>query len=890
MTEYNGTISNLLQGVSQQARLERRPEQLESQVNSFSSVTKGLGNRPGTQVLTHGSTSEYPDDAAYYTYDRGDTLERYSIVVDSGSIKVTDLLTGIDRTVDLDGLGAYLTSSDPENDFRFYTIADTTFILNKSIEPTMSNPTDSSSIWQSIVYCKKASWGFDYKVISNGTVIGHCRTPATVTLGASTQDKMITLKTTDIIQSLWKGVTVGNAEWVIADATLITGITQANPGAITVTGHAFEDGDVVNIRNVVGMTELNDRVFTVTVIDANTIHVNEDTTGYTAYVSGGIVAEYNIPLKGIEEWASDNGVTASMFDDVIHLEDTTDWGIETEDANNGNDMLTFGQSIDHYSNLPRVCYDGYKVKVEGVDQTIYNDYYVAFSAENGSGIGYGVWKETAGFGVNTDFDPETMPHILTREADDSFLLQEVPWVARSAGDDNTNPAPSFVGTEISDIMTYQGRLVLVSEENVVASVTFDHYNLFAPTVTVESSSDPIDTASSDNQVTNLHHGLVFNSSLVLFSDRAQFLHGADVAFTTDNFGLSSKSRFKNIIDCRPVASATSVFFPFQSGQFTGIREMQIDSVTGNLISDDISAHVDHYIPGSAKQLESSTDYNILVIRPGDDQTSLYVFQWFNQEGKRKQAAWHKWEFSDTIQHIALVQDTLYIWKQIGSVVSVEYIDLADTDTESVAFPVRLDHQDSVLTTSDGDYWKVDATAWVTTRGIDRDDLRVVAGDDTGIEGSITEYYDHPTDANAFRIPKVALFPTGTPSVIVGSPIEAEGQITNPYVRSNDGIPKTKGRLRLGAIKFNCSDTGSLNIVIEKDNAPTYTKEFDARIIDNATFVLDTPPTLIDVEIKAAVRADANRCRVKYYSDSHLPFYISNIDWYGAYYETGRRTI
>ena len=223
-------------------------------------------------------------------------------------------------------------------------------------------------------------------------------------------------------------------------------------------------------------------------------------------------------------------------------------------------------------------------------------------------------------------------------------------------------------------------------------------------------------------------------------------------------------------------------------------------------------------------------------------------------------------------------------------VSVEFIDMADTDTTGVAFPVRLDHHGIVTATSDGDYWKIDATPWITTRSLSRDNLKVIAGDDTGIEGALAQYENHPTDANAFRVPKVAVFPTGTPDFIVGCPIEAEGQITNPYVRSNDGKPKTKGRLRLGSVKFNCQDTGVLHISIEKEDSDTYTKEFNARLIDNIDFVLDEPPTLLDAEIKVPVRSDANRCAIKFMSDSHLPFHISNVDWSGSYYETGRRTI
>lgn len=971
MTEYNGSISNLLQGVSQQARLERRPEQLETQENCFSSVTKGLGNRPGTQLLTSGSLTKYPTTAAYYTYDRGDTLERYSIVVQSSakisitgitqanpgvvtaaghgfsngdtpifdsvggmvevnghkaiiadvttdtfsiidtsgfatytyggtvntySIVVTDLLTGIDKTVNEDALltyylGAYLASSDPKADLRFHTIADTTFILNRSIEPTMSGATASSSIWQSIVYCKKASWGFTYRVISDGDIIAACKTPSSVTLGAGEQDKTITLRTTDIISSLWLGRSVGNAEYLTSYTDAIFSTNKADPCWVSISNHSFVVGDVVKITGVLGMTELNGNEYTVVGVFETNIRIDVDSTGFTLYESGGSCERVNGGLAGgVQDWATAQGVNAVSAEDVIFMSDSTaSWGIEAEDANNGNDLLTFGQTIAKYSDLPRLCFDGYKVKVTGIDETLYNDYYVTFNAENGSGIGYGVWEESAGFGVPLDLDPETMPHILTRESDGTFLFAEVPWVARGSGDEDTNPAPSFIGTEISDIMTYQGRLVLVSEENVCASVTFDHYNFFSNTVTTEAADDPIDTASSDNQVTNLHHGLVFNASLVLFSDRAQFVHPSDIAFTTTNFGLSSKTRYKNVVDCQPVASATSIFFPFQSGEFTSIREMQVESSTGNVISDSIAGHVDHYIPGVAEQLVSSTDYNILLVRPSDDVTALYIFQWFNQDDKRKQAAWHKWEFNDSIRHISLIQDKLYIWIEVGSVVSVEYIDLADTDTNGVAFPIRLDHQDEITATSDGDYWKVDATAWITTRGYSRDYIRVVAGDGTGIEGSLAEYEDHPTDADAYRVLKNPLLETGTPKFIVGHPIIAQGEITNPYVRTKDGDPKTKGKLRIAYATFNCSDTGALNIIVQKDNALTYTKEFDTRIIDG-DFELDSPQELIDVAIKAAVRSDANRCSIKFYSMNHLPFYITNVDWSGSYYETGRRTV
>ncbi|RPI54219.1 MAG: hypothetical protein EHM49_03435, partial [Deltaproteobacteria bacterium] len=67
----------------------------------------------------------------------------------------------------------------------------------------------------------------------------------------------------------------------------ITGITQANPGVVTCTGHGFETGDQVYIQSVAGMVEVNAATFTITAIDANSFSIGVNTTTYTPYTSAG---------------------------------------------------------------------------------------------------------------------------------------------------------------------------------------------------------------------------------------------------------------------------------------------------------------------------------------------------------------------------------------------------------------------------------------------------------------------------------------------------------------------------------------------------------------------------------------------------------------------------
>lgn len=73
----------------------------------------------------------------------------------------------------------------------------------------------------------------------------------------------------------------------------ITNVTQANPAQVTSPNHNLKTGSIITIQNVVGMTQLNGNTYTVTVVDANNFKLNVDSTGFTAYSSGGTWSSLN---------------------------------------------------------------------------------------------------------------------------------------------------------------------------------------------------------------------------------------------------------------------------------------------------------------------------------------------------------------------------------------------------------------------------------------------------------------------------------------------------------------------------------------------------------------------------------------------------------------------
>jgi len=77
----------------------------------------------------------------------------------------------------------------------------------------------------------------------------------------------------------------------VAAATM-NACTQASPGAITCTAaHGLLNGDTVRITGVVGMVELNGKVFQITKTSATAFTIGVDTSAFTAYGSAGTVTQ-----------------------------------------------------------------------------------------------------------------------------------------------------------------------------------------------------------------------------------------------------------------------------------------------------------------------------------------------------------------------------------------------------------------------------------------------------------------------------------------------------------------------------------------------------------------------------------------------------------------------
>lgn len=89
----------------------------------------------------------------------------------------------------------------------------------------------------------------------------------------------------------------------------ISGISQSNPAVVGEVNHNYVTGQQVFISAVTGMTEINNRLYTVTDIGPNNYILDGiDSTGYSAYTGNGI-SWFNsgLPIMGLKTFLSPSG-------------------------------------------------------------------------------------------------------------------------------------------------------------------------------------------------------------------------------------------------------------------------------------------------------------------------------------------------------------------------------------------------------------------------------------------------------------------------------------------------------------------------------------------------------------------------------------------------------
>ena len=174
----SSSIPNFVNGVSQQPFTLRLASQGELQENGFSTVSQGLKKRPGTKHMAKISDPPLSGVGAFVHIINRDEVERYMVAILKGDLKVFDM-AGNEKVVHFPNGKEYLSAPSYQTTFRATSVADHTFILNRTVtvREDTSNTVHPFRGYEALVHVKAGNYGKTYNVYVNGTIAATYTTP-----------------------------------------------------------------------------------------------------------------------------------------------------------------------------------------------------------------------------------------------------------------------------------------------------------------------------------------------------------------------------------------------------------------------------------------------------------------------------------------------------------------------------------------------------------------------------------------------------------------------------------------------------------------------------------------------------------------------------------------
>lgn len=347
-----------------------------------------------------------------------------------------------------------------------------------------------------------------------------------------------------------------------------------------------------------------------------------------------------------------------------------DFSTSPFDDLNGLGIGVVHKEVASITELPLYAKNNFKVKVRGDASLGEDDFYVKFQTTLNTEFGTGAWIECIAPEHVQNFNENTVPVELISERQGYFSVQPMVFEDRNAGDDNTNPMPSFSNQPITNIFFFKNRIGFLSRENVIMSeaglgLVNDEgrlaFNFSRKTVTSLLDDAPIDVSISSNRVTSLNSAVGFQENLILFADSGQFVLKGGELLTPKTISISPVTNFEMNGKIDPLLLGSYIYFPFERAEYSGIREYTVNSTTDVYDSVEVTEHVPAYVPKNIIHITGSSSEDMLAIVSSEEPTCIYVYSYFWSNKQKVLSSWSKFRLEGVsgIRGMAFIDECLY---------------------------------------------------------------------------------------------------------------------------------------------------------------------------------------------------------------------------------------
>lgn len=889
MALVNKIIPGFFNGISQQSPVLRLETQCEDSVNAYGTLQDGLIKRYPTDHIK--VLSSNADTTSFIHTVNRDEDERYNVIITGDStepIEVFKLTDGTKCSVRYGQLTeslvftedslvkAYATSASPIDSFKATTISDYTLISNTSKVGAMDGVASSALIKEGLIYVKQGVAATDYQVSLDGDV------KASYSSGVTTAYD--TYKSSTIAKALYNQLAVLDSGQLKIDFSAISALSgtyalsiegDAIGGAVSVVTETVSNGGEPETFTTTALPEatatafaneinahINTAAWYVTSIGTSVIIRKIGSTVFTSVVTtaGGATAPVVTQPTEALPWV----VTYRSGENIIkiQLRDNTDFTLTTSDSWGDQALFCVKGSIQNFTDLPALGYDGFMVEIAGSPDSSFDNYWVKFVEDTSTGV----WQEIAKPGIVNNFLPSTLPHRLVRTALNEFTFCPILWSPRVTGDTLTMPEPSFIGTTINDVFFYRNRLGILSGENFILSKASDFFNFWGTTATTVLDDDNIDYAVSANEVATLHFAAPFNASLLCFSDRQQFQIGSGGnTLTAKNITADPTTTFSASKRCKPVNAGSNVYFVSPRGDSASIREyfVQPNSLTNDAA--EVTAHVNSLLPKNISRLAASSILDTLVCMSPDVPGTLYIYKYFWNGDEKAQSAWFKWEFDGTLLSADFIDSYLYILIEREGQICLERLRFEKYKTGLVNYKVQLDRQIEVTGVFNGTEttWSLPYEAMGTYTVVDSSTGGKVPGITQSSSSSLVASGDY-----SGRV------------CYIGITYTKRHTLSEWHLKTGQGnVAVQQGNLIMRTITLSFTNTGYFRLEVTPLERPTAFKDYNP--IKFGTYITNTS-ALGTETVRFPINAKAEKTVVAIVNDSHLPSEIQAGSYEGTY--------
>lgn len=538
---------------------------------------------------------------------------------------------------------------------------------------------------------------------------------------------------------------------------------------------------------------------------------------------------------------------------------------------------TFTGTVQTLQDLPTTATEGQVYKVVGTNESDFQSFYVI--RHNGA------WYETVMPGLRNLIDATTMPHALVRQADGTFVFGPFAWEPRHAGDETTNPNPTFVGRCIRDLFFHKNRLGMCVDENVVLSRAGRYDTFYRLTVVDYLPDEVMDIGAAETKVTKMEFAVPLQGSMMLFSDQVQFKLSHNEVLTGTSVALDVSTQYPITPGVRPEPCGADIYFSTEGTGYAAIKEyfVNADGVTHDAA--EVSQHVNQYIPAGVHSIKTAPEFDTVYVLTDGAPRFIYPYKFYwRTESEKAQSAWSTWAFDEGahVRAVAPLGGYLYMVLDRADGCYLERVPmLYGPASAGLKFHVHLDRKVTLAGTYNA---TTDTTTFNLPYSIpeaQRQNFACILG---GTYGSYEGAAMEPSEwVSGTEVRFAGNYTTG--AVVLGVPYESYFTFSRQYPQNRQGESVIGGRLQLKTFSIYYTDTAFFTVEVRPYGAqskPSLTYVTPRRPDVQGAAVLDAP-VFGAGKHTVAVQANAAEASITVASASHLGFCLHSAEWEGHYF-------